>query len=183
MCFDSILVRLKARDSRGYRFERTTGRFDSILVRLKGGLSGYSDSVCHIKREFRFHTGSIKRSVTRWAGLVDSVFRFHTGSIKRTHTLCDRLSFSFDSILVRLKGFGRPATVIDAVSVEFRFHTGSIKSRAVDPSPYSRSGNSFDSILVRLKVSSPYCSGSIVHTLFRFHTGSIKRTVVVCSYS
>ena len=56
-------------------------------------------------------------------------FRFHTGSIKRT--IGEPISISklrFDSILVRLKVIGK---VVGAYSEQqmFRFHTGSIKSK------------------------------------------------------
>ena len=57
--------------------------------------------------------------------------------------------------------------------IEFRFHTGSIKSDQLmmqSELPIQ----SFDSILVRLKVSEANRLG-LVFELFRFHTGSIKR--------
>ena len=56
LCFDSILVRLKAGlvASR----VRVALRFDSILVRLKEIFSGRTHPSM---QTFRFHTGSIKR--------------------------------------------------------------------------------------------------------------------------
>ena len=78
------------------------GRFDSILVRLKGSTAARASR----KDWFRFHTGSIKSAtfiLTQQRG--ENQFRFHTGSIKRT--LNGRtfrgVDLSFDSILVRLK--------------------------------------------------------------------------------
>ena len=77
--FDSILVRLKVRLGSGSRSRIVQG-FDSILVRLKGIIKSVKFTRL---RKFRFHTGSIK-SVT----FPKSQEIFH---------------FGFDSILVRLK--------------------------------------------------------------------------------
>ena len=58
-------------------------------------------------------------------------FRFHTGSIKRNEDESgDGLFLCFDSILVRLKDvYGADEFYI---VMEFRFHTGSIKSARVN---------------------------------------------------
>ena len=101
MCFNSILVRLKAQ--RG------------ITTRTRSG------SV------FQFHTGSIK-SCYRGAGSGNyRKFQFHTGSIKSIDPRRARYApcFCFNSILVRLKA----VTAINGISClcTFQFHTGSIK--------------------------------------------------------
>ena len=121
--------------------------FDSILVRVKVLAFGL---LLYLATPFRFHTGSIKSGDAgngKWTTRLK--FRFHTGSIKSAfaRTLF-RDTRSFDSILVRLKGFKFNKTKADIRT--FRFHTGSIKSE-------------------KNRV------GSLPMRKFRFHTGSIKR--------
>ena len=55
--------------------------------------------------------------------------------------------------------------------MKFRFHTGSIKSTVAQPT--AKVQQSFDSILVRLKVK-PIVPRNHQMGKFRFHTGSIK---------
>ena len=97
--------------------------------------------------QFRFHTGSIKRDITKAIQISTYEFRFHTGSIKSLQDFWGRLSpRGFDSILVRLKVREIPIFFTDRVR--------------------------FDSILVRLKVNTQ--TNITSKTTFRFHTGSIK---------
>ena len=79
-------------------------------------------------------------------------FRFHTGSIKSIET-----------------------NMQEIVDNAFRFHTGSIKSLR-DFHRFLRRKNSFDSILVRLKVKALNIL-EINSDRFRFHTGSIKSRI------
>ena len=99
-------------------------RFNSILVRLKVDFCGRDT---HEVTLFQFHTGSIKRcaavaikDVVRW-------FQFHTGSIKRVLEMTDtrEVNVCFNSILVRLKGYGACGRATSRRW--FQFHTGSIK--------------------------------------------------------
>ena len=57
--------------------------------------------------KFRFHTGSIKSSVSAMKEVAQELFRFHTGSIKSYKT----------------------AETVEKHNYMFRFHTGSIKSQ------------------------------------------------------
>ena len=107
--------------------------FDSILVRLKE--DNVSDNRTIRPTKFRFHTGSIKRSIylikrypKQSVSMPHHKFRFHTGSIKRIW----QGSCAFGS------------------GSRFRFHTGSIKRKPL-PRLFNSSQRSFDSILVRLK--------------------------------
>ncbi len=122
--FDSILVRLKARQLLGIGY--TFQGFDSILVRLKDGMP---DAQADGTRVFRFHTGSIKSSrcmaYRRHRTCFDSILvRLKVCSTTANPT---GSGASFDSILVRLKDSGNRQYRLRFE--EFRFHTGSIKSR------------------------------------------------------
>ena len=86
--FDSILVRLKV--SKHLLNPNRHKRFDSILVRLKVAWRAYFSLSCVC--EFRFHTGSIKRSSSM--------------KMNKASMTC------FDSILVRLKAKSRNVIAI-----------------------------------------------------------------------
>ena len=76
-------------------------------------------------------------------------FQFHSGSIKSNVLLgLHRSQFGFNSIVVRLKGFGRPKP--------------------------KRICTSFNSIVVRLKASHAG-HDPVEQDAFQFHSGSIKR--------
>jgi hypothetical protein len=143
---------------------------------------------------FQFHTGSIKRIISRSPRMYQHRFQFHTGSIKSpTPPLAvGKVKLSFNSILVRLKV--RTDISWWYKTTQFQFHTGSIKSIACYKTLFSLSVG-FNSILVRLKGYwkrwswTPYISfNSIlvrlkvdlikihigVGFMFQFHTGSIK---------
>ena len=104
------------------------------------------------------------------------------------------MNSSFDSILVRLKGFAyNPERIFQE---QFRFHTGSIKSGTGTTTNFVPEGFRFhtgsiksiftykdsahrvcfDSILVRLKAAFEKTVMPLQDT-FRFHTGSIKRKI------
>ena len=106
----------------------------------------------------------------------DDRFQFHTGSIKSPCSLlAHSTSQCFNSILVRLKDYLK---LIHGCITHylFQFHTGSIKSEKGNRSScYGQ--NSFNSILVRLKVSLLLLSRQ-PHLVFQFHTGSIKSHAV-----
>ena len=106
----------------------------------------------------------VRLKVIRCDGIQDSTrlkhtFRFHTGSIK---------------------SFMKPDTVMFAShNRRFRFHTGSIKrhNRLFRHTARRDIGDSFDSILVRLKAVIEASTHSRSHNRqVRFHTGSIKST-------
>ena len=147
--------------------------FDSILVRLKVSCQKNTAQPSFL----RFDSILVRLKVAMCDNLLLSCagFRFHTGSIKREFGLCCYFN-----------------------NTEFRFHTGSIKRVIVLYVSYAVP-SSFDSILVRLKVTvkpshitCPVCSfdsilvrlkvsrGNSVTSVtgvFRFHTGSIKKCI------
>ena len=127
VCFNSILVRLKA-TAPGVAV-RFCGGFNSILVRLKGE-TGRLES--RIRYSFQFHTGSIKSPLRE--------------RVKMLNALC------FNSILVRLKAHYSAIKILDLSG--FQFHTGSIKRTASTFGGIPFPG--FNSILVRLKASDPH---------------------------
>ena len=98
--------------------------FNSILVRLKALAT--LEAFFHAFSLFQFHTGSIKRTIVTTDAKQLSRFQFHTGSIKRffLHLLA-KCELCFNSILVRLK-VREPVTRITILAL-FQFHTGSIK--------------------------------------------------------
>ena len=110
-----------------------TQRFDSILVRLKddqmkeavtlfaqfrfhtGSIKSFESAFRQVRMQllFRFHTGSIKRyrGMDRRERRIR--FRFHTGSIKSHENAAEAVAImSFDSILVRLKGFMKTVNIL-----------------------------------------------------------------------
>ena len=120
---------------------------------------------------FRFHTGSIKRMIRDdWGPSIEWSFDSILVRLKGRTPGGSAGDACFDSILVRLKVDGREVGKIQGRNM-FRFHTGSIKSRRL--------------LTVRVTKKFRFHTGSIKshaewrysfsRGLFRFHTGSIKR--------
>ena len=143
LCFDSILVRLKAKSLTVItllptQFQFHTGSIKSVSM-LNNDIPKIPRFQFHtgsIKRlnktpvtihtwiQFQFHTGSIKSTTPENAPPAPTTFQFHTGSIKRcTWSSSATEKSRFNSILVRLKGFGRQLnpTSLTKVSIPYWF--------------------------------------------------------------
>ena len=136
-CFNSKLVRLKVKHA--CPLQRLHHCFNSKLVRLKGTLAcppvltvrGFNSKLVRLKVEnshdvnsehLSFNSKLVRLKVSRnrvSVSRTSSTFQFQTGSIKSYATM--RLVYptlaSFNSKLVRLKGFSPTSTFPNNVSI------------------------------------------------------------------
>ena len=99
-------------------------RFDSKLVRLKGGMLFNPQGI----GMFLFQTGSIKRKITAGNKIQLSLFLFQTGSIKSLehfHKRVESMKFLFQTGSIKSNVH---TNHVSSSVVKFLFQTGSIKS-------------------------------------------------------
>ena len=147
--FNSKLVRLKgAFAASTYWAVEIAFQFQTGAIKSSGNARSHASADmfqfqtgaikrCNVCRQnprperFQFQTGAIKRQVLQLRPLTLILFQFQTGAIKsKSCESCKSCSFfSFNSKLVRLKGYTRGTNM--AQEILFQFQTGAIKRQAL----------------------------------------------------